>query len=169
MPIVFSVILLIVGCFSYVLLFGAPYLPTLSKQINTAFDLAALSPQSTILELGCGDGRVLIAAAKRGLKATGYEINPIMFMIAWLRTRRYNGNITVIFADFWRIRWPEADAIYVFLLPSLMDKLEKKIIAEPAVRPLVISFAFQFANKKPIAQQDGVFLYLLAAKSCHTQ
>ncbi len=49
--------LVVIGCFSFVLLFGAPYLPTLKKQIRTTFKLAELSKGDTIIELGCGDGR----------------------------------------------------------------------------------------------------------------
>ena len=65
-------------CFSGVLLVGAPYLPTLTPQVAAALELAALRPGETLLELGCGDGKVLIAAAQQGYRAVGYELNPIL-------------------------------------------------------------------------------------------
>ena len=87
--IIIAVLAVIAVCFAFVLINGAPYLPTLRKQIDAAFDLAELMPNDMVIELGCGDGRVLIAAAKLGYKAVGYELNPILFIICWLRTWHY--------------------------------------------------------------------------------
>lgn len=163
-----SVILIIgtviVWCFGFVLISGAPYLPTLKKQIDAALDLANLKPGDTIIELGCGDGRVLLAAAKQGLIAVGYELNPILFMIAWLRSLPYRKKVKVIWGNFWKKKWPKAQAIYVFLLPRLMDKLDDKIVSEQVVGLKVISFAFKFNGHNPIAQKDGVFLYSFKSK-----
>lgn len=153
--------LLILLCFSLVLFFGAPYLPTMNPQVATALKLADLKPGQTLLELGSGDGRVLIAAARSGLNAIGYELNPIMFLISWLRTRRYRSQVKLKFANFWHASWPPCDAIYVFLLPRLMDKLEAKIHSEGMKDAIVISFAFRFTKLKPIKEDHGVLLYSL--------
>src|SRR6478672_10765863 len=98
----------IVMCFAFVVFFGAPFLPTLRPQIDTALNLLDLKPGQTILELGCGDGRVLIAAATRGIYAVGYELNPLLAAIAWLRTRRYGKQVRVICGNYWRLKWPPA-------------------------------------------------------------
>jgi len=119
---------LVLFCFSSVLLVGAPYLPTLSPQVQAALALANLRPGQTLLELGCGDGKVLLAAARQGIQVVGYELNPIMALVAWLRTRRYHNLVKVVWGDFWRHPWPEADAIFVFLLTRYMDRLDKKIM-----------------------------------------
>jgi len=148
----------IVCCFGFVLFSGAPYLPTLNKQVKVALKLAKLKKGDTIIELGCGDGKVLIAAAQQGLKAVGYELNPVMFLIAWFRTRVYRQQVKVIFGNFWHKQWPEAEAIYVFLLPRLMDQLDKKITQLPN-QYVVISFAFKFPNRVPIVEKDGVIRY----------
>ena len=153
------VLLVLVGCFSFVLLSGAPYVPTLKKQIEVALKLANLSAGKSIIELGCGDGRVMIAAAKQGLNVTGYELNPILFLICWIRVLPYRGQARVIWGNFWRRSWPKADAIYVFLLPKLMGKLEKKIESEQFKRIKVVSFAFRFPNHQPIDEKAGVMLY----------
>ncbi len=83
------VVTVLIVCFAGVLLFGAPYLPTLKPQMKTALKLAGSTAGETLLELGCGDGRVLIAAARRGYNAVGYELNPLLALLAWARTRRY--------------------------------------------------------------------------------
>lgn len=147
-------------CFAFVLLFGAPFLPTLRPQIETALDMLDLAPGQTMLELGCGDGRVLLAAAKQGIHAVGYELNPIMACIAWLRTRRYRKHVRVIWGDYWRAQWPQAQGIFGFILPRYMSKLHKKVMQYP-YRPIrIASFAFTIPDREPSRQESGVFLYL---------
>ena len=145
--------------FSFVLLFGAPFLPTLKKQIDEALNLLDLKPGETLLELGCGDGRVLMAAAQRGLSVVGYELNPILVVVAKLRTWPNRRSVTIIWGDYWQLSWPPADGIFSFILPRYMDKLNKKII-QYKYRPIrVASFAFAIPNKKPFRVKNGVFLY----------
>jgi len=149
----------VVFSFSFVLLFGAPFLPTMRPQIDTALDMLDLTPGQTMLELGCGDGRVLLAAAARGWRAVGYELNPIMAAIAWLRTRRHGGAIQVHCADYWRAAWPPAAGIFGFILPRYMSKLHKKVMQYPH-RPLrIASFAFAIPQKEARRVERGVFLY----------
>lgn len=152
----------VMACFGFVLLRGAPYLPTLSKQVKTALDLIDLKPGQTLLELGCGDGKVLVAAAERGWNVVGYELNPILALIAWLRTRKYRGRVRVVCGDFWRAKWPPADAIFVFLLDSFMQKLDTKIVQSypKPVKPVkLVSFAFQIPDREPKTQKNGLYLY----------
>jgi SAM-dependent methyltransferase len=154
--IVFGVLLV---CFAGVLAVGAPYLPTLGPQTKAALELINLRAGDTLLELGCGDGRVVVAAAKQGYRVVGYELNPLLFAFVWLRTLRYRRNVTIIWGNYWSKLWPEADAIFVFLLPKYMKKLDTRIEQYP-VRPVkLVSFAFQIPGKKPTAKKDGVYLY----------
>jgi len=159
LKIVLIVFLILAICFSFVLIWGAPYLPTLKKQVKAALDLAELEKGNKIIDLGCGDGRLLIAAAQRGFNGVGYELNPLMFLIAKVRTIRYRKQVKIIFGDFWTHQWPKADAVYVFLLPRLMKKLDQKIIKEGCQDSKIISFAFKFPARRPIAENQGVFLY----------
>lgn len=160
MAVFLAIAIAVVLCFAVVLLFGAPYLPTLKPQIEAALDLADLKKGQTILELGCGDGRVLIAAAKRGVNAIGYELNPLLAFLAWVRTRRYRKKVKVIWADFWRQSWPEADAIFVFLLDRYMEKLNNKCVQYPKKPLKLVSFAFKIKSKKSDKTKSGIYLYL---------
>ncbi len=153
------VAVLLIICFGSVLLIGAPYLPTLNPQVKAALELADLKAGDTLLELGSGDGKVLIAAAKQGINVVGYEINPILVVIAWLRTRRYRKNVRIIWGDFWNKPWPEAEAIFTFLLPKYMSKLNKKVIQYDSKPVKLISFAFEIPDKQAATHQEGVFLY----------
>ena len=148
MDIVLLTIGVVVLLFGFVVLFGAPYLPTLAPQVKTALELAELKKGQHLLELGCGDGRVLIAAAKQGIRVTGYELNPVLAFISWLRTRRYKGLVTVVWGNFWKGTLPPADAIFVFLLPKYMEKLNNKVIQEYSGKKIkLVSFAFEIKSK----------------------
>ena len=153
------IIAVLLVCFAGVLLFGAPYLPTLKPQMRVAIELAGLQPGQTMLELGCGDGRVLIAAAQKGYHAVGYELNPFLAAIAWFRTRRYRGQVRVVWGDFWRAEWPPADAVFTFLLPRYMKKLDKKCAGYPHKPLKLVSFAFEVPNRPARLQKHGIFLY----------
>ncbi len=143
------------GCVVFV---GAPFVPTLKPQITTAFELLDLKPGQTLLELGSGDGRVLVAAAERGLHVVGYELNPLLVIVSWMRTRRYRKQVKIVWGNFWRT-WPPADGIFIFLLPRYMDKLDKTIEEWRHTPVRLASFAFAVPNKRPAHQKRGVFLY----------
>ena len=159
MVVIIIVVALLVAAFGGVLLVGAPYLPTLTPQIEAALDLAGLQPGDRLLELGCGDGRVIVAAARRGIAVTGYELNPLLAFIAWLRTRRYRQQVRIIWGDFWRKPWPPAGAVFVFLLDSYMSKLDNKMSHYPHKPVKLVSFAFQIPGKQAQAEAAGVYLY----------
>lgn len=149
----------VVLLFGFVVLFGAPYLPTRRQQINDALDLLALKPGQTLLELGCGDGRVLLAAAKRGIRSVGYELNPLLVLIAWAVTLRYRSLVKVRLGNYWHKSWPDADGVYVFLLDKYMQKLDRKLTNEFKKPVKLVSFAFKIPNKKPAKTRGGLFLY----------
>ena len=150
---------LLAVCFGGVLVVGAPYLPTLKPQVATALKLAKLRKGQHLLELGCGDGKVMVAAARQGIKVTGYELNPLLVVVAKLRCWRYRHLTTIIWGDFWRKEWPKAEAIFVFLLPKYMLKLDTKCIQYKHKPVKLVSFAFKVPERKPSQQERGVFLY----------
>ena len=146
-------------CFSFVVFFGAPYLPTLTVQQKVAFDLLNLKQGQTLLELGVGDGKVAIEAAKRGYRVIGYELNPLLFLVAYFRTVKYREQVKIRWGNFWSIRWPEVDAIFVFLLPRYMNKLHTKCLAYENKPLKLVSIAFDISNVKPAKTKHSVFLY----------
>ncbi len=147
--------------FAFVVFFGAPYLPTLKPQVDEAFELLSLKEGQTIVELGCGDGRLLIAAGERGLCAVGYELNPILALLCWARTRKYHGRVRVVCGNFWNKSLPdETDAIFVFLLDRYMIKLDKKITQTYKHKSVkLLSFAFEIPSRNAIKTSKGLFLY----------
>lgn len=164
MIILLWLLLMLIGLFSFVLLFGAPYLPTLKKQQRDALDLLGLKEGQVLVELGSGDGRMLAAAAQQGIRTIGYELNPLLALYSWLATRKYKGLVTVKWANFWKHPLPECDGIYVFLLDRFMPRLYKKITQENSKSVKVVSFAFEFPTKKHTTERSGLYLYVFDNK-----
>lgn len=156
--ILFVLVIVIAYSFAVGVMFGAPYLPTLDAQRRTALDMLDLKPGQTLYDLGCGDGRMLKAAAGRGLNAVGYEMSPLLVLIARLVNFRHRKQVKVVLGDYWRADISEADGIFVFLLDKYMAKLDRKVSA--LNKPIkVASYTFQIPGKKPLRKENAVYLY----------
>jgi len=159
MEILFIALAVVVFCFGFVLLFGAPYLPAHTSQVSIALDLLDLKPGENFYELGCGDGKVLLAAAERGWRVVGYEMNPLLYLVALTRTRRYRSTVTVYFGNFWNANLKSADGVYVFLLDRFMRRLDSKLSTELRSGVRLASYTFKIPDKKPFAHREGVYVY----------
>lgn len=148
--------------FAVVVFTGAPYLPAHKKAVDDALSLVKLSKDGRVVDLGCGDGKFLVAAAKKGYKCTGYEINVILYLIVKLRLLRY-GDAQVRLGNFWRAKLPnDTEVVYVFLLDKFMAKLDKKMVTETKRLKKglsLVSYVFRVPGKKPIKEVGGVRLY----------
>ena len=138
---------------------GAPWVPTRKPDIEAVLDAALLSHGQLFIELGCGDGRLVAAAAKRGARAVGYEINPLLWLLAVLRTIRYYPRARVRLANFWPVSLAKADVVMAFLMPKFMPKLAAKAKGELKPGTRLISYIFQIPGKKPVKKSDHWFVY----------
>ena len=75
---IFIILLLVIFSFSLAIFFGPPYLPIFNNRLAQIIELGQLKSGDRLIDLGCGDGRLLRYAAKRGIQVIGYEINPIL-------------------------------------------------------------------------------------------
>lgn len=160
MLVLWAIGIAVVMLFGFTAFFGAPFLPTLSKRTNDALDLLDLKKGDLLLELGSGDGRLLAAAAKRGIHSIGYELNPLLVWYSRMRLWRYRKIAKVYVANYWNIDLPKAQGIYVFLLQPYMDKLDKKLLHSKITPVKLVSFAFTIPNKKAVREVDGMRLYM---------
>ena len=145
--------------YGWVIFFGAPYIPTLKKQQRQAIKLINLKKGQVFVDLGCGDGGLLILAAERGWKVIGYELNPFLALVAWARTRRFGRQVKVKFGSFWRADLSSADGVFVFLIGHYMAKLDSLISNQPHKRLKVVSNAFAIPRRKLIKKRGAMFLY----------
>lgn len=158
---IFIVVTVVFLLFAFVVARGAPYLPTLKQQTYDALDLLDLKKGQTLLELGSGDGRMMRAAAERGVYSVGYELNPLLVLYSRLRHWRYRRYMTVKWADFWTVEWPDSDGMYVFLLQKYMKKLDNKVIQySKGKKYKLVSFGFIIPEKQPLSTNKGLSLYI---------
>lgn len=144
---------------------GAPYVPSHRRTVAAAIDLLPLEQGDLVLDLGSGDGAVLVAAAKHGYRAVGYDLNPILNFIAWLRCWRNHVHVRIHLHDYWLATWPpDTKAVFVFLAGPYMNKLKRKLDAVMAHRsePLwVVSNGFAIPGVLPKKIHKGLYLYEL--------
>lgn len=119
--ILFWVSVVIVFTFGFVVLFGAPYVPSLRHEVRRAFkDLYPLSSKDVLVDLGSGDGVVLLEAARRGAKAYGYELNPILVLVSKLRLGR---RAKVTLGNMWNAKLPsDTTIVYMFSVTRDSEK-----------------------------------------------
>jgi SAM-dependent methyltransferase len=159
METVYLVFVIIVMCFGVGAVLGAPFLPVRRPDMEAALDLADVRAGQTIIDLGSGDGRLLLAAARRGATAIGYEINPLLVMWSRLATWRYRRQVKVRFGDFWSRRLPVADVIYVFIITHHTDRLDKKLRSQLQRPTRVVSYVFELP-RQPVASTHNTYLYM---------
>jgi len=151
--------ILVSAAFALASFVGAPYVPILRRDSEALLGLAGLQPGQTLIDLGSGDGRLLRAAAARGIHCVGYEINPIMVLISKVVCWRYRRLITIRLADFWKADLPPADVIYVFLLPKYMTKLDHHLTSQVHQPTRLISYAFEIPGRPTVAGNNNTFVY----------
>lgn len=145
--------------FGLIVVFGPPYLPTKRRQIEAALDLLDLEPGQTLLELGSGDGRVMRAAARRGLKVIGIELNPLLVAVSHILLWQYRRQVRVVWGNYFSAKWPQADGIFTFMIQRQMSALDAHIKKHARKPVRLASFAFYIPGKTPVKKKHGVFLY----------
>ncbi|HPG72005.1 MAG TPA: class I SAM-dependent methyltransferase [Syntrophales bacterium] len=128
---------------------GAMYTSTGRVKIRTALDALPMLPGELLVDIGCGDGRILRAARQRyGVRCLGFEVNPIAFAKAALLTAGRDG-IDIRFRNFWLADLAQADVVVCYLFPDVMGRLGTKLAAELAEGARVVSFNFPIPGWKP--------------------
>jgi len=159
-------VVVIILVFGFVVFRGSPYVPSQKKYINQAFrELYKISKKDLLVDIGSGDGIVLRQAAKLGARAVGYEINPVLVLIANLISLG-NPKITTKLADFWFAKLPDdTTVVYIFSVARDIKKLTIKIQAEVNRMgyPIhLISYAGDFSQFKMIKNVAAYRLYLVS-------
>jgi SAM-dependent methyltransferase len=126
------------------------WVPTPQALVDKMLDIARVTPQDRLVDLGSGDGRTVIAAAKRGLRARGVEYNPQMAELARQNARAAGvaDRATFITGDLFTINLSDADVITMFLLPSINEALRPKLL-ELKAGTRVVSNTFRMGDWQP--------------------
>lgn len=148
--------------FVLVLIFwGAPFFPTHQERLERALRLVKLRSGQKIADLGAGDGRILIACAKKGAKAYGFEINPFLAWKAKLKIKREKVQELAICQrkSFWHQDFSSFDVVFIYGITHIMKRLEKKLQKELKPGAKVVCFIFPFPNWQSIMKENGVYVY----------
>jgi SAM-dependent methyltransferase len=119
------------------------WVPTPQALVDRMLDLAKVTPGDYVIDLGSGDGRTVITAAKRGARALGIEYNPNMVALSKRNAAREGVAERALFVrgDIFESDFSQATVITLFLLPELNIKLRPKILdMKPGTRVVSNSF-----------------------------
>jgi len=128
----------------------APYVPTPMNVVHEMLKLARAGPGDVLYDLGCGDGRILLAAVEEYNvdRAVGYEINPQMAEATRMKVydKELQGRIAVLQADFFQEDLSEASVVTLYLTTSGNAKLRPKLEKELRAGARVVSHDFPVSD-----------------------
>lgn len=145
------------------------WVPTPLTLIDKMLDMAKVTPSDYVVDLGSGDGRTVIAAAKRGVRALGLEYNPDMVALSLREAQKAGVTDKASFqrADIFATDFSKATVVTMYLLPSLNLKLRPILLdMKPGTR--LVSHAFSMGDWEPdesaYAEDRRAMLWIVPAK-----
>jgi SAM-dependent methyltransferase len=145
-----------------------PYVPSTEEAVQAMLELAAVKKTDIVYDLGCGDGRIVIAAAKNfGAHGVGIDINPERIQEARSNARKAGVEHLVRFeeADLFEADFRQATVVTLFLLPTVNEKLRPKLREQLKPGARIVSNTFDMGEWKPDrevslgnGEDDGGFL-----------
>ncbi len=136
-----------------------PFIPTKHADVETMIRLAEISPGETVWDLGCGDGRIVRAAGRKGAVSTGFEISYPTYLLAKILSIRTK-NVFIRYGNFWTLDFGQPDVLFCFLLTKTMGRFQEETwpLLKPGTR--VVSYLFRMPDI-PVTRQEGeVYLYV---------
>lgn len=140
---------------------GAIYDPSSIEKAELIAEVASVTAGERAADLGSGDGRVLIALAKRGAEAHGYEVNPLLVMRSRANIRR-SGVSRIAFVhwkSFWRADLSRYNVVTAYQVGFIMGRLESKVMREMASGTRVVSHHWRFPHLRPERIESDIYYY----------
>ncbi|WP_205719969.1 methyltransferase domain-containing protein [Fodinibius halophilus] len=132
-----------------------PYVSTPKKVVSRMLEVADVQPGDYVIDLGSGDGRIVIAAALRGASGHGVELDPKRIKEARTNAREKGVDKQIMFVeeDIFKTDFSNASVITMYLLPSLNKKLRPKLLQTLEAGTKVVSHSFDMGSWKPDKQE----------------
>jgi SAM-dependent methyltransferase len=142
-----------------------PYVPTQQAVVDRMLDLGKVGKNDVLYDLGCGDGRIVVTAAKRGARATGIDLNPerIAEAKANAKKARVEDRVSFKVGDLFQADVSPATVVTLYLLPDVNLKLRPRLWKQLKVGTRVVSHDFDMGPEWPpekTEQVDGATIYL---------
>ena len=136
----------------------APFVPTKMTNIRKILKLAGVKKGKKFYELGSGDGRVVLEAAKLGADSIGIEQSWIRVLYSRCKARKFK-NAKFYHGNIFDKNFADSDIIYIYLLAKGVKKLEEKLKKELKRGTVVITQKYHFPNWKPYKKLGDFWLY----------
>lgn len=145
-------------------LFGAPWHWTSKKNVRRLIEFADAQPGETLMDLGAGDGRVVIAAARdHGLHAIGVDIDPLKIWIARHMANRAGvaDRVHFLHQSVYETDCHEADILYIYMSHQVLDRLFPTLIdrLKPGCRVVCHKFCIRDQTPDRVSADKSLFLY----------
>lgn len=142
----------------------APYVPTKMNKIRDILKLAGVKKGKKFYELGSGDGRVVLEAAKLDADSIGIEQSLLRVWYSQYKAKSLalylrGVNIKIFHGDIFNRSYGDGDVIYIYLLPKGVRKLEKKLKSELKTGSTIITQTYHFSNWKPVKKAGDFWIY----------
>jgi len=145
----------------YSMLSGAPFIATTRNRIDATMKLGNFQKKDKVVELGCGDGRIINEVASMGVaSAVGYEFSLPTYLLALVRKFFRKGREEIRFGNIWKQDYAHVDAIICFLSDKSMLRLKKEIWPQLKKGSRVISNDFKMKGVKLSGEAHRVYLYV---------
>jgi ribosomal protein L11 methylase PrmA len=147
--------------------FGAVFARTNPETITTMVQLANNGSGKKAVDVGSGDGRLVIAMAKAGMESHGYEINPFLVAHSRFNIKKagVQGKAFVHWKNFWNVNFSEFDVVTVYGISYIMKKLEVKLKKELKPSARIVSNYFIFSDWQYSQKKGTIYVYNLKAMS----
>jgi SAM-dependent methyltransferase len=151
-----------------------PYVPTPQIVVNAMLKLANVKEGDFVIDLGCGDGRIVVTAARDfHARALGYDLNPVRIKEANENAVQAGVEKRVEFVEknLFEADISKATVVTLYLLPSVNEKLKPRLLAELKPGTRVVSHSFDMGDWKPDKEEnvDGRRIYLWTIPERATQ
>ena len=149
--------------------FGAIWYPTSAKAIRAMIAFGQIGKDDTVVDLGSGDGRVLIAVARRtGASCIGVEINPVMVIISKIRVclSGQRRRVSIRWANAYRFDLDRADIVLVYLSHKAMDRLRPLVREKMRPDARLVSHGFLMRDWPPRRRDIAQSVYLYRTSDC---
>jgi precorrin-6B methylase 2 len=144
-------------------LWGAPWAPTPLDRVDRMLRLACVQPGEMVVDLGAGDGRIVIRAARRfGARAIGVEIDPLRWLIAnvAIRALGLGTQARVVRGDMFAYHLGKADVVTLYLLEGTNQRLRPHLAGSLRPGARIVSHAYSLQGWTPLAVDREHRLYL---------
>jgi SAM-dependent methyltransferase len=142
-----------------------PYVPTPQPVVDKMLDMAKVGKGDVVYDLGCGDGRVVITAAKeRGARGVGIDLNPVRIAEAKANAEQagVSDKVKFIQGDLFKAKFSDATVVTLYLLPSVNQELRPQLWKQLKVGTRVVSHDFDMGPEWPpqkVEKVEGKTIY----------